>query len=71
MAISDTQMLFGTPDDSDILSDKRTLVVSTAIAMLILAVIAVVLRFVSRRVIHVPFLIDDWLMLAALVCYWS
>ena len=68
MAISDTQILFGTPDDPDILSDKRTLVVSTGIAMLILAVVAVVLRFVSRRVIRVPFLIDDWLMLAALVC---
>ena len=67
MAISETQSLFGDPEDPDPHADKTHLVVSTAIAMIILANIAVVLRFVSRRVIHVPFLVDDWLMLAALV----
>ena len=67
MAISDTQALFGDPQDPDLSADKRPLVISSSLAMIVLACVAVVLRFLSRWVIRVPFLVDDWLILAALV----
>lgn len=67
MAISDDQILFGTPLDNDITTNKTSLITSTAIALIVLTFAAVVLRFLSRWVIRVPFLLDDWLILAALV----
>lgn len=42
-------------------------IVSSQIACLVIAVIAVVLRFVSRRMIKTALKADDWMIVAALV----
>ena len=53
---------------SDTLSgDRRPLLVNASAAMMVLAFIAVLLRFVCRRWTRAPLLMDDWLILAALV----
>ena len=41
---------------------------AAAIVTLSLAVIAVALRFLARRLIRAPIWLDDWLILVALVC---
>lgn len=69
MTISDTAILFGTPVDADPNANKSYLVISSSISMVVLSILAVFLRFISRWMISVPFLLDDWLMLAALVSF--
>src|SRR5204862_2380102 len=46
---------------------QQDIYVATIIT-LILAVIAVALRFLARRLIRSPIWLDDWLILVALVC---
>ena len=47
--------------------DRRPLLVIVSAVMMVLAFIAVLLRFVCRRWTRAPLLIDDWFILAALV----
>ena len=68
MGISDTDILFGKPEDPDPRADKTYLAVSSAVALMVLSIVAVFLRFLSRWVVRVPFMLDDWLILVALVC---
>ena len=67
MAISDTDILFGKPEDPDLNANKTYLIISSSIPLIVLAILAVILRFISRWVIRVPLMLDDWLILAALV----
>ena len=52
----------------DQISDSRVnAIVSSQIACLAIATIAVILRFVSRRMVKVGLEADDWMIVAALV----
>lgn len=48
-------------------ADQRSLLLWTPSIVIVLAVLSVLLRFVSRLSTHVPLLLDDWLILATLV----
>ncbi|MCJ1418950.1 hypothetical protein MMC32_005301 [Xylographa parallela] len=66
-------MLFGGPDGSidDPNADKGPLLVNVSAAMVALSCIAVVLRFLARRVSRTPVLADDFLLIAALPFTWA
>ena len=53
--------------DADAHADKTYLVTASSVTMIVMSVLAVFLRFMSRRVVSVPFALDDWLILAAMV----
>ncbi|MCJ1445491.1 MAG: hypothetical protein MMC23_005996 [Stictis urceolatum] len=52
--------------DTDPNGDFARLIINTSIAIFVLTVVAVGLRFLARRIVRQPFLMDDWLILAAL-----
>lgn len=61
--------LFGEPPAGINLYESRVKVNNGAvIAMLSLAAIAVIMRFVARTALRNPFKADDWLVIGSLVC---
>lgn len=60
---------FPIPEDAkaDPDADHSAIIVRSAIAMAVLSFAAVALRFISRTLTKVSLLLDDWLILAALV----
>lgn len=46
-------------------------IIGTGCAFTVLAVLAVGLRIVSKRIAHSPFAIDDWLLVIALLFYFT
>ena len=46
-------------------------IIGTGVTFTVLAVTAVALRFGSKRIAHNPFGVDDWLLLFALLCYFT
>ena len=50
-------------------ADKTVELLSSALIMMILSFIAIILRFTSRWLIDARILLDDWLVLAALVSH--
>lgn len=46
-------------------------IIGTGVAFTVLAVVAVGLRFASKRIAHNSFGFDDWLLLFALLCYFT
>lgn len=60
--------LFGEPPAGTNLNDSQVHINDGAvIAMLVLAAVAVLLRFVARFSLRNPLMADDWLVIAALV----
>lgn len=55
------------PNVEDPDADLRALLNISSAVMMVFSISAVGLRFLSRRLIRVPYLMDDWLILAALV----
>jgi hypothetical protein len=55
------------PDGVDLTADKRPIVIGASVATWILAVFAVLLRIISRRIKGLDLWYDDWLVVAALV----
>lgn len=55
------------PDGIDLTADKRPMVIGASVATWILAVFAVLLRIISRRIKGLDLWYDDWLVVAALV----
>lgn len=61
--------IFGPPPDSIDVADSRVGENNAAvIALLCLATVAVILRFVARISLRNPLMADDWAILIALVC---
>ena len=58
------------PPDVDLQDTQVPRILGVNIATFILAVIAISLRFIARRLTRLPYWWDDWLMLPAIVC-WS
>ena len=56
------------PVGLDLSESQIPRILGVNIATLILAIFAVALRFISRRVSNAKFWWDDWLTLPALVC---
>ncbi|KAJ6439443.1 integral membrane protein [Purpureocillium lavendulum] len=56
------------PPGIDLTQDRRPDIVATSAVTLVLAILAVVLRIVSRHIKRVPLWIDDWLIIASLPC---
>ncbi|UNI18365.1 hypothetical protein JDV02_004638 [Purpureocillium takamizusanense] len=56
------------PPGIDLTQDRRTDIIATSAVTLALAMLAVGLRIVSRRIKRVPLWIDDWLIIASLPC---
>lgn len=48
--------------------DLRPNIYAALIITLVLAVAAVALRFLARRLVKIPLWLDDWLTLVSLVC---
>ena len=46
-------------------------IISTGIVFTVLSVVAVGLRFISKRMTRAPLGIDDWLLLASLIVYFA
>ncbi|GJN84542.1 hypothetical protein PLIIFM63780_008099 [Purpureocillium lilacinum] len=55
------------PPGIDLTQDRRPDIIATSAVTLALAMLAVALRIVSRRIKRVPLWIDDWLIIASLV----
>ncbi|CAH0046963.1 unnamed protein product [Clonostachys solani] len=55
------------PDDVDLTADKRPMVIGASVATWILAVFAVLLRIISRKIKGLNLWYDDWLVVAALI----
>ena len=70
MSISDSVLLFGDPIDDDPNTNKGALLIKTSISMIALSFLAVLLRFISRKVLKTHLLLDDWIILAALPFAW-
>ena len=49
--------------------DQRPIILGVSIALPIISILAVLLRFESRRIKRVPLGADDWTILAALVSH--
>ena len=60
--------LFSPPTATELAENQGSGIVAANLVVAILATISVGLRFLSRRVQKTVFGIDDWLILAALVC---
>lgn len=56
------------PRGFDINEDKGPYLARICSVMIVISAIAVVLRFLSRRVVKAPLLWDDWVILLAMVC---
>ncbi|KAL3959678.1 hypothetical protein ACCO45_004795 [Purpureocillium lilacinum] len=56
------------PPGIDLTQDRRPDIIATSAVTLALAMLAVALRIVSRRIKRVPLWIDDWLIIASLPC---
>lgn len=57
------------PPDVDLASDRGSQVLAAALATWVLAVIAIGLRLVSRKVKDNQLWMDDWLVICALVSW--
>ena len=57
----------GPPPGIDLSASEVPRILGVNIATFILAVIAIVLRFMARRLTRAPFWWDDWLMIPAIV----
>lgn len=57
------------PPGLDVMETKTGQLISSVVAMAVLAFIAVVLRVWSRLLSKAPFKLDDWLIILALVCF--
>ncbi|CAH0003447.1 unnamed protein product [Clonostachys byssicola] len=55
------------PDGVDLTADKRPMVIGASVATWLLAVFAVLLRIISRRIKGLNLWYDDWLVVAALI----
>jgi hypothetical protein len=61
-----SSVISGPPPDKD--ANQSALILWTASSVIAVAVVSVFLRFTSRLATKVPLLLDDWLILATLVC---
>jgi hypothetical protein len=60
---------FGQPPDwIDLNEDPRAANLITSVLMLVIATIAVILRFVARKIQSHPLMVDDYVVLGSLVC---
>ena len=57
----------GPPPGIDLAETQVPRILGVNIATFTLAIIAIILRFVSRRISRAPFWWDDWLMIPAIV----
>lgn len=53
------------------LGTNGSAIIGTGCAFTVLAVLAVGLRIASKRIAHNPFGIDDWLLIIALLVYFT
>lgn len=63
-------MLFFNAGADDLEANNGPLMNRVAVAMMALSLCAVVLRFVARRLVKQPLLLDDWMIVVALVFSW-
>ena len=59
----------GPPPGIDLSETQVPRMLGINISTFVLAVISIILRFVSRRLSRAHFWWDDWLMISAIVCY--
>lgn len=60
---------FRAPADVDLTDSSRPTLLSAAIISLCLDILTVIMRLIARRVKHVPYGLEDWFILAAVVRY--
>ena len=61
----------GEADPDDINADMGPTMVRLCVSMMVLSTTAVVLRFVSRKVIRQPLQWDDWMILISLIASYA